>query len=327
MKDKKPFALWRTALAASAKRFASPPDESLEELEERLLLADLGPSLAADLVAAVAADKKQKTAKETPRLLLLAAALLERLHPATAALPPPRQAPQGTPLALLLVGANGSGKTTTTAKLAQAYQAQGASVLIVACDTFRAAASGQLEAWARRLGVGFRAAPEAADPAALAFVGMESAVREGYEVVLFDSAGRLDNEAPLMDELAKIKRAIVKAANQAPASQHLEEKDFLTTLLVLDATLGAAAVAQATRFSQAIGVSGLVVTKLDGTALGGAVVRAVAATGLPIVAVGLGESAEDLHPFAAGAFVAALLGLEGELLRRFQEQLSLYEQA
>ena len=332
MAEKNRFSLWRKALSASVGRLASPEDESLEGLEERLLAADLGPSLASDLVAAIVANKKAH--KDTPRRLILAQALLESLRPAQGALPALPESSAALPLALLLIGANGSGKTTTTAKLAQFYQGQGLRVLIVACDSFRAAASGQLAAWAERLNVAFRSAPEGADPAALAFAGMEAAVREGYQVVLFDSAGRLDNQAPLMDELAKMKRALVKSALQATGQATgqttgqttetggLEESDFLTTLLLLDASLGGAAVVQAQRFSQTIGVSGLVVTKLDGTALGGAVARAVEATGLPILAVGLGEGADDLRPFQADEFVAALLGLEGEHLARFHQGLS-----
>ena len=328
MAEKNRFSLWRKALSASVGRLASPEDESLEGLEERLLAADLGPSLASDLVAAIVANKKAH--KDTPRRLILAQALFDKLRPAQGALPALPESSATLPLALLLIGANGSGKTTTTAKLAQFYQGQGLRVLIVACDSFRAAASGQLAAWAERLNVAFRSAPEGADPAALAFAGMEAAVREGYQVVLFDSAGRLDNQAPLMDELAKMKRALVKSALQATGQATgqttetggLEESDFLTTLLLLDASLGGAAVVQAQRFSQTIGVSGLVVTKLDGTALGGAVARAVEATGLPILAVGLGEGADDLRPFQADEFVAALLGLEGEHLARFHQGLS-----
>ena len=304
------FSLWRNALSASAKRLASDEEESLADLEERLILADLGPHLASALVAQVADSKKQAKKQNLPRRLVLAEALAEKLAQSQGALP---QKTGDAPVALLLIGANGSGKTTTTAKLAHFYQAQGLRVLIVACDTFRAAASSQLEEWAQRLGVAYLPAPEAGDPAALAFAGMECALREDYQVVLFDSAGRLHNEAPLMDELAKMKRAIAKAV-----AQNTDKAVSLTTLLLLDASLGSAAVAQAEQFSQAIGVEGLVVSKLDGSALGGAVARATEATGLPIVAVGLGEGVADLSDFQYRAFIAALLGLEGELLSRFQ---------
>ncbi len=202
------------------------------------------------------------------------------------------------PFILLMVGVNGSGKTTTIGKLAAKFRAEGKSVLVAAGDTFRAAAIDQLKIWAERTGAGFVAREPGADASGLAYDAIEQARAEGRDVLLIDTAGRLQNKQGLMDELAKIVRVIRKLDPDAPHA----------TLLVLDATVGQNAVSQVEIFKQVAGVTGLVMTKLDGTARGGILVALAAKFGLPVHFIGVGEGVEDLEPFAAKDFARAIAG-------------------
>ena len=204
------------------------------------------------------------------------------------------------PFVVLMVGVNGAGKTTTIGKLAKQWREAGKKVLLVAGDTFRAAAVGQLTTWAERAGVPLLTGAEGADPAALAYQGLERGRAEGADIVLIDTAGRLQNKTGLMDELAKITRVLKKLDDSAPHA----------TLLVLDATAGQNAHSQVELFKQAAQVTGLIVTKLDGSAKGGVLVALAQKAGLPVHAIGVGEGIDDLRPFAAEDFARALMGVE-----------------
>ena len=204
------------------------------------------------------------------------------------------------PRIVLFVGVNGSGKTTTIGKVAAKLSAQGANVLLAAGDTFRAAAVEQLRVWADRSGAGFIAKGHGADAAGLAYEAVEIARAEDRDLVLIDTAGRLQNKTQLMDELSKVVRAIRKVDPTAPHD----------VILVLDATVGQNALGQVEAFRNTAGVTGLVMTKLDGTAKGGVLVAIAEQFALPIHFVGVGEQAEDLHPFNADVFARALVGLE-----------------
>jgi fused signal recognition particle receptor len=201
---------------------------------------------------------------------------------------------------VLVVGVNGSGKTTTIAKLARLFKADGKSVMLAAGDTFRAAAIAQLKIWADRVGVPIISGEQGGDAAGLAFDAVKRAMDEGIDVLIIDTAGRLQNKAGLMDELAKMKRVIGKLDPSAPHD----------VLLVLDATTGQNALSQIEVFSQVAGVTGLVMTKLDGSARGGMLVAAAEKYRLPIHAIGVGEGMDDLQPFDAGEFARALAGAE-----------------
>jgi fused signal recognition particle receptor len=205
------------------------------------------------------------------------------------------------PQVVLVVGVNGSGKTTTIGKLASQFRAAGKSVVIAAGDTFRAAAVEQLQIWGNRAGVPVLTAPEGSDPASLAFDALTKAQADGADLLMIDTAGRLQNRADLMEELAKIVRVLRKKDPDAPHN----------TLLVLDATTGQNAISQVRTFQQMADVSGLVMTKLDGTAKGGVLVALADTFGLPIHAIGVGEQIDDLAPFDPEEFAAALVGLDG----------------
>jgi len=204
------------------------------------------------------------------------------------------------PFVLLMVGVNGSGKTTTIGKLAAKFRDDGKSVMLAAGDTFRAAAIEQLKVWAERTGAGFVARAQGADAAGLAFDALTEARANGTDVLLVDTAGRLQNKQGLMDELAKIVRVMKKVDESAPHA----------VLLVLDATVGQNAISQVEAFRQIAGVTGLVMTKLDGTARGGILVALSEKFGLPVHFIGVGESVEDLEPFAAADFARAIAGLD-----------------
>jgi fused signal recognition particle receptor len=202
------------------------------------------------------------------------------------------------PWVVFVVGVNGVGKTTTIAKLAHAWKAEGRTTLLCAADTFRAAAAEQLEIWARRTGSPFHRGAEGADPSSVLTDGLRAARSRGYDAVLVDTAGRLHTKGNLMSELAKMARV---AGKEVPGAPH-------ETLLVLDATIGSNGLAQGREFAKAAGVSGLVLTKLDGTAKGGVAVAVVRDLGVPIRYVGVGESPDDLLPFDAAAFAEGLVG-------------------
>jgi fused signal recognition particle receptor len=209
---------------------------------------------------------------------------------------------QGQPSVILVVGVNGTGKTTTIGKLAHRLSEHNRSVLIAAADTFRAAADEQLEIWAQRAGADFVGSTKGADPAAVAFDGVAAAQSRGRDVVLVDTAGRLHTQTNLMDELRKIRRVIEGRLEGAPHE----------TLLVLDATTGQNGLQQAKLFQEAVGVTGVVLTKLDGSAKGGIVLPVAVELGLPVKLVGVGESLEDLQPFDPADFARALVGADGE---------------
>ncbi|WP_017669136.1 signal recognition particle-docking protein FtsY [Sandarakinorhabdus sp. AAP62] len=270
-------------------------DERLDEIEEALIAADLGPAVAGRIRTRLADQKfakgiddagiRQVVAEEVEAILAPVALPLEIMH---------------RPQVVLVVGVNGSGKTTTIAKLASQWQAGGKSVMLAAGDTFRAAAIAQLKIWADRIGVPIVSGEQGGDAAGLAYDAVKRAMDEGIDLLIIDTAGRLQNKAGLMDELAKIKRVIAKLDPSAPHD----------VLLVLDATTGQNALSQIAVFGEVAGVTGLVMTKLDGSARGGMLVAAAEKYGLPIHAIGVGEGMDDLQPFDAGEFARALAGVE-----------------
>jgi len=273
--------------------------EQLDALEEMLIEADLGPQIAARITEAFGKARfgKSSSEREVKEALaeLVAAELADR-EGRFDALSGPR------PYVVLFIGVNGSGKTTTLGKIAADLTEKGARVLIAAGDTFRAAAVEQLKVWADRAGADFMAKPTGADAAALAYEAVERAKAEHYDVVLIDTAGRLQNKQGLMDELLKVIRVVKKVDPDYPHE----------TLLVLDATVGRNALAQEKIFGNQVGVSGIVMTKLDGTARGGVLVPVARASDSPIKLIGVGEGVEDLQPFNARAFSRSLVGLEDE---------------
>lgn len=270
---------------------------TLEELEESLILADMGAATAASIIAEIAQGRVDKDIDEVELKTLLAAAVAKRLAPYAK----PLDTSMGTPCVVLVVGVNGNGKTTTIGKLAHQLMGQGKKVTLVAADTFRAAAVEQLERWAERAGCDFIRGADQADPASVAYAGVEKAMKSGVDVVFIDTAGRLHTKDNLMAELAKITKVIRKLVPEAPHA----------VLQVLDATTGQNALAQIKAFREVAGVTGLMVTKLDGTAKAGIVVALAEQFKLPIHAIGVGEGAEDLQPFAAEEFSRALVGLSG----------------
>ena len=272
-------------------------EAALEELEELLIAGDLGAATAAELTAALAQQRfgAEVTAIEVRRAL--ADQIADLLAPVEGALAIDDDA---KPHVILVAGVNGTGKTTTIGKLAQRLSREGRRVMLVAGDTFRAAAVEQLTIWGERAGAQVIARPDGGDPAGLAFDALERARAEGIDVLLIDTAGRLQNKAHLMAELQKIDRVLKKLDPRAPHSR----------LLVLDATTGQNALNQVDVFREAIAVDGLVMTKLDGTAKGGVLVALAQRFGVPVVALGIGEGIDDLRPFEARAFATALMGLD-----------------
>ncbi|QQQ17725.1 signal recognition particle-docking protein FtsY [Brevundimonas vitis] len=272
-------------------------EAALQGLEEHLLESDLGPRATDRIVARFRELRFAAGANELEVKEALAEAVAAELigHQARYA---PLEGPR--PFVTLFVGVNGSGKTTTLGKIASDLTAQGAKVMIVAADTFRAAAREQLKVWAERAGADFESRRDGADPAGLAFDAYTKARAENYDVVLIDTAGRLQNKSALMDELLKIVRVLKKIDPDAPHE----------TLLVLDATVGRNALAQEQIFGRTAYVSGLVMTKLDGTARGGVLVPVAQASDAPIKLIGVGEGVDDLQPFDARAFSRSLVGLE-----------------
>ena len=272
-------------------------EASLEQLEEHLLESDLGPAASARIVERFRTLKFGKDAPEREVKEALAEAVAAELSPRQATFDP-LSGPK--PYVVLFVGVNGSGKTTTLGKIAADLTAKGAKVMIVAGDTFRAAAREQLKVWAERSGADFESRRDGADAAGLAFDAYTKARAEGYDVVLIDTAGRLQNKSALMDELLKIVRVLKKVDPEAPHD----------TLLVLDATVGRNALAQEQIFGRTAFVTGVVMTKLDGTARGGVLVPVAQASDAPLMLIGVGEGVEDLQPFDARAFSRSLVGLD-----------------
>ena len=272
-------------------------EASLEQLEEHLLESDLGPAATARIVERFRSLKFGKDAPEREVKEALAEAVAAELAPRQATFDP-LSGPK--PYVVLFVGVNGSGKTTTLGTIAADLTAKGAKVMIVAGDTFRAAAREQLKVWAERAGAHFESRRDGADAAGLAFDAYVKARAEGFDVVLVDTAGRLQNKSALMDELLKIVRVLKKVDPDAPHD----------TLLVLDATVGRNALAQEQIFGRTAFVTGVVMTKLDGTARGGVLVPVAQASDAPLMLIGVGEGVEDLQPFDARAFARSLVGLE-----------------
>ncbi len=269
-------------------------DAMLESLEELLISADMGVETALRVTANLAEGRFGKKLSAEDIKSLLAAEVARIMEPVARPMPLYPKKPQ----VVLVVGVNGSGKTTTIGKLASQFRAAGKSVVIAAGDTFRAAAVEQLQVWGDRAGVPVLTAPEGSDPASLAFDAMTKAEKDGADLLMIDTAGRLQNRADLMEELAKIVRVIRK---QDPTAPH-------NTLLVLDATTGQNALKQVEIFQQVADVSGLVMTKLDGTAKGGVLVALADRFGLPIHAIGVGEQIDDLQAFDPDDFAKALTG-------------------
>ena len=283
-------------LGRSAEPRRALDDEMLESLEELLIASDMGVDTALRVTANMAEGRYGKMMSSRDIKEVLAAEITRVMEPVARPLPIYPKKPQ----VVLVVGVNGSGKTTTIGKLASQFKAAGKSVVIAAGDTFRAAAVEQLQIWGARAGVPVMTAPEGSDPAALAYDAMIRAEADGADLLMIDTAGRLQNRADLMEELAKIVRVIRKRDPDAPHN----------TLLVLDATTGQNALSQVEIFSKIADVSGLVMTKLDGTAKGGVLVALADKFGLPIHAIGVGEQIDDLQPFDPEDFAKALVGIE-----------------
>lgn len=266
--------------------------ELFDELEEILIGADTGVEVATELVASLRDEVARRGVREAAAVGPLLQELIARSFGPPAAL---RQAERG-PSVYLFVGVNGAGKTTTVGKLAWRLETAGKQVLVGAADTFRAAAVEQLEIWARRAKVDFVSQAGGSDPAAVAFDAVSAGVARRKDVVLIDTAGRAQNKAHLMQELAKVHRVAKKAL----------DRDLDEVLLVLDATTGQNALSQASLFRAAVPITGIVLTKLDGTAKGGVVVAIARRLGLPVKLIGVGESPEDLRDFDPAEFAAAL---------------------
>jgi fused signal recognition particle receptor len=300
------FARLKAGMARSSERLNSGintifnrrrlDDAALLELEELLIASDMGIGIAAEVTEELRRSRfNQEVSPEEVR-----GALAEQVIRLVEPVMKPLRIDLGRkPFVILVVGVNGSGKTTTIAKLAKQYRDAGHQVLLAAGDTFRAAGVEQLQIWGERTGCRVITRPSGSDAAGLAYEAFEQARAEGTDILLIDTAGRLHNKANLMSELQKIVRVLKKVDPQAPHS----------VLLVLDATTGQNAHAQAEIFREMVGVTGIVITKLDGTARGGVLVSLAEKYGIPIHAVGVGETAEDLRPFEARAYARSLVGL------------------
>jgi fused signal recognition particle receptor len=300
------FARLKAGLAKSSGKIASGlsalagrklDDTLLEEIEELLITADLGPAPAAKLAAGLAKGRFDKEVTAEELRAALADDVAAMLEPVAR---PLAIDPAHKPHVVLIVGVNGSGKTTTIGKLAKQFRDEGRSVMLAAGDTFRAAAVEQLQIWGERTGCPVVAGKQGADAAGLAWEALEKARAHGTDVLLVDTAGRLHNRAELMAELEKIHRVIGKQDETAPHD----------VVLVLDATTGQNALSQVQTFKDMVSVTGLIVTKLDGTARGGVLVALADRFGLPVHAVGVGEKAEDMRPFTARDFANGLMGME-----------------
>jgi fused signal recognition particle receptor len=271
-------------------------DAQLDEIEDALILSDLGPRAAARIREKLAGDRFERGLDDMSLREAVAEEIAAILRPVAKPLDIvafPR------PQVILVIGVNGSGKTTTIAKLAHMFQEQDYSVMLAAGDTFRAAAIGQLKVWADRLGVPVVTGPEGGDPASIVFDAVKSATDTGIDALIVDTAGRLHNKRELMDELAKVRRVLGRIN---PAAPH-------DVVLVLDATNGQNALQQIETFKEVAGVTGLIMTKLDGTARGGVLVAAAEQFGLPIHAIGVGEKIDDLRPFDPDLVAKVIAGV------------------
>ena len=271
--------------------------DTLEELEDLLITSDLGVETAARLTGELGKQRLNQDVTLEEVKAFLASSIETILNPVVKPLVLDHLR---KPHVVLVVGVNGSGKTTTMGKLAKQWKDQGISVMMAAGDTFRAAAVEQLQVWGQRVGAPVISGAPGADAAGLVYDAFTKAKEAGADVLLIDTAGRLQNKAHLMEELKKIQRVLGKIDETAPHS----------TLLILDGTTGQNAHSQVQNFKEIIGLTGLIITKLDGTARGGVVVSLAQKFGLPIHAIGVGESADDLRPFTSHEFARSLLGLE-----------------
>lgn len=270
-------------------------EELLEEMEEILIGGDVGVETTAKLLEGLQQEVKSSGETEPEQILGILRRQIERILGAEDAAR--ATAPSfAKPHIVLVVGVNGTGKTTSIAKLARAYVDQGKTVLLAGCDTFRAAANEQLEIWARRLGVEMVKNQPGADPAAVAFDALKAAQARGMDVLIIDTAGRLHTKTTLMEQLKKIKRVIAKQIQDGPHE----------ILLVLDANVGQNAIPQAQLFHQALGLTGIILAKLDSTARGGIIIAIKDRLHIPVTHIGIGESLEDLEPFDVRKFVGAL---------------------
>jgi fused signal recognition particle receptor len=271
---------------------------TIDDLEDLLIQADLGLETARRITERIAKERYDKSISPEEVRAVIADEVAKVLAPLATPLPPDAS---HKPHVILMVGVNGTGKTTTIGKLAHAFRNQGLSVMMAAGDTFRAAAVEQLQVWGERVGAEVVTTKLGGDPAGLAFDALKRAKAEGIDVLLVDTAGRLQNKAHLMEELAKVVRVIRKLEPGAPHD----------TVLVLDATTGQNALSQVSTFREVAEISGLIMTKLDGTARGGILVACAEKFGLPIHAVGVGEGIEDLQAFDAESFARLIAGLDG----------------
>ena len=275
---------------------AALDDQTLDEIEEALIMSDLGPAMAGRVRDRLAEGRYNKELTEEYLREIIAEEIEKVLAPVARPLEIeafPR------PQVILVIGVNGSGKTTTIAKLAHLFQEQDYSVMLAAGDTFRAAAIGQLGVWADRLGIPLVKGPEGGDPASIVFDAVKAATDQGIDALIVDTAGRLQNKRELMDELSKIRRVLGRLNPEAPHD----------VVLVLDATNGQNALSQIEIFKEVAGVSGLIMTKLDGTARGGVLVAAAEQYGLPIHAIGVGEKIDDLRPFNPDLLARVIAGI------------------
>ncbi len=271
-------------------------EDQLDDLEDALILSDLGPQAAARIRARLADTRFESGADEAAIRQAVADEIAAILRPVAK---PLEVTAFPRPHVVLVIGVNGSGKTTTIAKLAHLFQEEDYAVMLAAGDTFRAAAIGQLGVWADRLGVPIIKGPEGGDPASVVFDAVKAATDKGIDALIVDTAGRLQNKRELMDELAKIRRVLGRLNPEAPHD----------VVLVLDATNGQNALSQIEIFKEVAGVTGLVMTKLDGTARGGVLVAAAERYGLPIHAIGVGETIDDLRPFDPDLVARVIAGV------------------
>lgn len=298
---------WREKLFGGLKRtseklgenlgglFAKPLDaQTLDEIEEALIVSDLGPAMAMRIRDRLEDTRHSRAITEE----YVREVIAEEVQKVLAPVAKPLEFKPMKPQVILVIGVNGSGKTTTIAKLAKRLQEQGRTVMLAAGDTFRAAAIGQLKVWAERIGVPIVSGKEGGDAAGLAFSAVQQATEQGIDILIVDTAGRLQNRTELMDELAKIRRVLGRLD---PASPH-------DVVLVLDATSGNNVLSQIEVFREVAQVTGLVMTKLDGTARGGMLVAAAEKYGLPIHAIGVGETIDDLRPFDPADMAKAIAG-------------------
>jgi fused signal recognition particle receptor len=269
---------------------------TLDEIEEALIISDLGPAMAARIREKLSSSRYEKGIDEDGIRAVVAEEISAVLAPVAK---PLEVSAFPRPHVILVIGVNGSGKTTTIAKLAHLFLEQDYGVMLAAGDTFRAAAIGQLKVWADRIGVPLVSGPEGGDAAGIVYDAVKKATATGIDVLIVDTAGRLQNKRELMEELAKVKRVLGRIN---PASPH-------DVVLVLDATTGQNALSQIETFKEFAGVTGLVMTKLDGTARGGVLVAAADKFGLPIHAIGVGETIDDLRPFEAEEVASAIAGI------------------